>query len=456
MARDGGRKNKAVLTEGPIGRTLFRLTVPMTAGILAMVAFNLTDTFFVSRLGTEKLAALSFTFPVVVFFTRIAMGLGIGLSSVLSRAIGQGDWREVRRLTTDGLSLSLATVLVFVIAGLLTIDSVFGLLGAKGEILAHVKEYMKIWYWGLLFVVFPMVSNNAIRSTGDMKTPAAVMLIAVAVNLTLDPLLIFGIGPFPEMGLAGAALATVIARMTTFAVTFYIIVKRLKMFTFEKVSPGVIFGSWKRILFIAVPAAATRVIIPFGQGVLTGMISTFGPGAVAALGVAIKVELFVFAIVMALSSVLSPFTGQNWGAGRIDRMKKGISTSNRFVSLYGLGAAALLMLTARPIASLFTADEAVIADIVLYLRIVPAAYFMQGVLRLATEVLNVLGRPIHAAAIGVGQVFILIIPLAWIGRAVYDTTGIFAGIAVAYLLSGIAARWILAGQVRAVEARSAD
>jgi putative MATE family efflux protein len=455
-SKDGlsGRAGKAVLTEGPIGKTLFRLTVPMTMGILAMVAFNLTDTFFVSRLGTRHLAALSFSFPVILILTRFALGIGVGAASVVSRAIGMGDWKGVRRLTTDGLGLSLFFVAIFVVAGLFSIDRLFGALGAEGEILSLVREYMRIWYFGLIFVVVPMVSNNGIRATGDTKTPAMIMLVAVVVNTVLDPLLIFGIGPFPEMGLAGAALATLIARMVTFCVSFYVIYKKLKMVTFERPGFDEMIDSWKRILYIALPAAVTRIIVPVGQGVITGITAAYGTNAVAALGVAIRAEYFAFAVVMALSSVLAPFVGQNWGAGKFDRVRVAIRKSNRFAMIWGVGSFAVLALVARPVAGIFSKDPEVASNIVLYLRIVPLAYFFQMVLMLVTGTLNVLNKPFHAAAIGMGQVILLTIPLAFIGSALFGLKGVFMGITVAYLCSGIFAQVILWKQVGNVEAEA--
>lgn len=189
--------NRAILTEEPVGKTLTKLTWPMVIGILGMVTFNLADTFFVGRLGTLELAALSFTFPVVMVVSSLALGLGIGTSSVVSRAIGEGDEAKVKRLTTDSIILSFLVVGVFVVVGRLTIEPVFRMLGATPDILPLVKQYMQIWYPGMIFVVVPMVGNSAIRATGDTKTPSAIMLIAVTVNFIFDPLFIFGIGPFP-------------------------------------------------------------------------------------------------------------------------------------------------------------------------------------------------------------------------------------------------------------------
>ena len=449
---EGGRW-KAVLTEGPTGRTLLRLTVPMVAGILGMVAFNLTDTFFVGRLGTTELAALSFTFPMVLVLVRFTLGLGMGASALISRAVGRGDSHAVRRLTTDSLSLALLTVVIFVAVGFLTMDPVIRALGADAEILPLVKTYMSIWLAGLLFVFFPMISNNAIRANGDTKTPALIMLTAVCANIILDPLLIFGIGPFPRLGLAGAAVATVLTRAITFAVTFYIVHFRLRMLTFERVPFAEVLASWKRLLYIGLPAAATRVIVPIGIGVLTRMIAVSGPKAVAAFGVATKVDFFAMAVIFALSSVLGPFTGQNWGAARTGRVKKGISLSGRFAFFWGIGMFALLAAFAGPIASIFSSDPEVVSTIVLYIRTVAAAYCMYGVFVISSLVLNVLHRPIHSALLAAVQTFVFTVPMAWAGMNLAGIKGMFAGIGASYALAGFVAYLVLKRVLSRLEER---
>ncbi len=439
----GSERWEAVLTEGPAGRTLARLTVPMVAGIVGMVAFNLTDTFFVSRLGTTELAALTFTFPVVLVIMRFTMGLGIGASSLISRAVGRGDAGEVRRITTDSLALVLVLVVIFVTAGYPLMGPVFRAMGAEGEILRLVRTYMSIWVGGLLFVFFPLIANNAIRANGDTKIPAMIMLTAVCANVVLDYLLIFGVGPFPRLGLAGAALATVLARMITFALSVYIIHFRLGMLTFERISPREMFASWKRILYIGVPAASTRMIAPVGMGVLTSLMARAGPAGVAAYGVATRIEFFAIAVVFALSSVLNPFTGQNWGAARNDRVRRGISLSNRFAFAWGVAMFVLLAIFARRAAMIFSGDPGVVSTIVLYLRIVSASYCLFGVFVISSMVLNVLHRPLHAALLSIAQVFALTVPMAWVGMRIAGLEGLFIGVGVSYLLSGAAAWFVL-------------
>jgi len=434
---------KAILVDGPVGRILFRMTIPMIFGLLSLVAFNLVDTYFVGQLGTPELAALSFTFPVVLVIGSLALGLGAGSSAVISRAIGKGDNHKVQRLTTDSLVLAMLIVAVFVVLGLRTINPLFTLLGASSELIPLISDYMRIWYLGVIFVIIPMVGNHAIRATGDTKTPGLIMFFAALINVVLDPLLIFGLGPFPRLGLTGAALATLIARATTFFAAIWILYYREKMLTLELPSARDLRSSWTQILYIGLPSAGTRIIIPIAMGVVTRIVAAYGPAAVAGFGVSTRLEFFSLMVVLALSTVLGPFIGQNWAANRHDRLKLGVNYSNRFSMIWGIALFIFLATAARPIASIFSDDPEVISTIILYFWIVPISYGLQGVLQISTTALNFFHRPIHAAAILTIQMFVLYIPLAYLGSNYYGLKGIFSAIVLAYSISGIASHFVL-------------
>jgi len=425
------KTNKPQLTEGSVGRILIQLTIPMSVGIVGMVAFNLVDTFYVGRLGTLELAAMSFTFPVVLVVSSIARGLGVGTSAVVSRAIGRGDHERIKRLTTDSLSLSLIIVLCFVIAAYATIDPLFQLLGAKGEVLVRIKSYMSIWYFGMPFVVIPMVGNNAIRATGDMKTPTAIMFVAICVNLVLDPVLIFGLGPFPRMGLPGAALSTVIARAVTMMAAILVLGKREKMITLKQPHLREVFRTWKQVLFIGLPAAATFIIIPLSVGFITRLVSAYGASAVAGLGVANRIETFALTLIAALSNVLVPFVGQNSGAGKISRIEKSVRYSHLFSLGWGVLLFLIFLFLGKPIAGIFNKDPDVIGTTVLYLGIISLSYGCQGIVQLNSSIFNALRKPIHAAGLSLMRIICFLIPFAFLGSCLFGISGIFAAVAVA-------------------------
>ncbi|MBC8258065.1 MAG: MATE family efflux transporter [SAR324 cluster bacterium] len=434
---------KALLTKGTVGKTLVDLTIPMVLGMLGMVVFNLADTYFVGQLGKNELAAMSFTFPVIMIVGSIAMGMGIGTSALVSRAIGEGNQQKVKRLTTDSLILSLLVVMVFVVTGILTIDPVFRFLGANEEVLQLIREYMTIWYAGMIAIVIPMVGNNVIRATGDTKTPSNVMLIAAVTNIILDPLLIFGLGPFPKLELEGAAIATVCARTITLLVALWILYYRERLISFTIPKLKEMLHSWKQVLYIGIPMAGTNMLTSVASGLITKLIAFYGSAAVAAFGVASRIEGFALMLLMALGSALSPFVGQNLGAKKFDRVELSIKYSQLFSIGWGLAVLIILAITGKYLASIFSSDPEVISTVIIYFWIVPLGYGFQGVLKLVSTILNVLNKPLHSSILMLIQTFALYIPLAYLGTELIGLKGIFGAAALSYIISGISAYFLL-------------
>jgi len=414
------------------------MTIPMIFGMLGIVAFNLADTYFVGKLGTIPMAALTFTFPVVLVINSINHGLGIGASAVISHAVGEQDDVKVKRLSTDCLSLGILFSLIAVIIGELTIEPLFRALGADETIMPIIVEYMTIWYAGAPFIVIPMIGNNAIRALGDTKTPSIVMMVSAATNIILDPILIFGFGPFPELGVTGAAIATVISRGLTFCFAMYVLAIREKVITFNRVKIQVILESWKTILYIGVPNAIAKMIIPLGVGIITGLVATFGIEVVAGFGVATRVEFLALSVVMALSSVIPVFVGQNFGANKLKRIEKGVKMSEQFSILFGFLMYGLLFILARPISHLFTQEKIVSDTVVLYLRIVPLGYTFHGILQILNGALNALHQPIKASLLNLTQMLVVYIPLAVWSSKTFGIVGIFVSLVASYFI----ANWI--------------
>ena len=435
------------LISGPIGPTLFKLSAPMLIGILGMMAFNVVDIFFVGRLGTVPLAAITLTFPVVMVVGTFTLGLGVGAMAVISKGIGAGDRGSIRRHSTDSLSLAAVCVLVLTGIGLTTIDPLFRLLGASEAMLPYVKQYMDIWYPGMLFYIVPVVGNNIIRATGDTITPSAVMLTGVLVNAMLDPLFIFGWGPVPAMGIAGAAVATVIARGLTLALALWVLHFREHLLASPWPGINELLRSWKILLATGLPVAVSNAIIPIALGILTRIVTRFGEEAVAGFGVASRIEGFGMAVVYALSTGMSPFVGQNFGAGKIDRIAKGISLARMFSLAWGMLLAVIFWICARPVAAWFNDDPQVLESAVQYLWIVPFSLGLRSIHQIIWTSLNVLGRPWDSLILEFLLAFALWIPFAWIGALMYGTAGLYWGLTLANIIAGVIAYvwvdWVL-------------
>ena len=431
--------NKAKLLQGPVGKTLISLAMPMAFGIAAIILFTVVDTFYVGRLGAEQLAAMGFTFPISYIVMSIAMGLSVGTSSTIARAIGEGHQLRVQRLATDGLGLAFVIVTCFSLIGLTNLNTIFSMIGAKGEILELISDYMIPWCLGVGLLVIPMVGNGAIRATGDTKTPATIMVIAGIVNIVLDPFLIFGIGPFPRLELQGAALATVVSWGVTFTASLWILGKREGMIRLPIFDPKQTFDSWKQILHIGVPAAGANMMEPLSMAVITRMISEYGKEAVAAFGVGGRLEALSLIGIWALSMAMTPFVGQNFGAGNCDRVRAALRFGVRFSLVWGGVVFTVLYLLSGIIAPIFNDNKAVIASVILFLQIIPISYAMYGISTLVNSTFNALGKPLQASLVIILHLFVFVLPLAYLGSKVYGLKGIFVGIAVGNVAVGIIA-----------------
>src|SRR5690554_5868166 len=257
------------LTNGDVRGHLWRLGMPMALGVVAVMSIGLVDAWFLGQLGTAELTAISFTFPVTFAISSVAIGLGAGSSSVIARAIGIGDQHRVRRLATDSLGLAVLVVIVLSALGWLTSRSLFAAMGASDEVLELLMAYMNIWYFGMPFLVVPMVAGSLLRANGDARIPSLTMILSAVVNIILDPIMIFGFGPVPAMGMEGAAWATLVARAFSMVFTLSVLVFRERLIVFEKAAWEEVRSSWRRVVAVGVPASLANMINPFSQAILT-------------------------------------------------------------------------------------------------------------------------------------------------------------------------------------------
>ncbi len=428
-----------LLTSGPVGRHLTDMTVPVMFGIVMMMLQNFIDAWFVGQLGDRELAALSFTFPIIMTVTSVAIGLGAGTSSVVARAVGARNPRRARRLATDSLILSFLITFVIAVIGYLTIDPLFRLLGAPDSLLPLIRGYMSILYVGVPFIVVGMVGMASMRATGDTRLPSKLMVIASVANIALDPLLIFGLGPIPGLGLTGASLAAVIARASIFVGTVYLMRTRLDMLTFNEPDKSELFRSWRDILHVGIPAAATNAIVPIATGVITAMIAGYGTEAVAGFGVASRIEMLTLVMFYALSAIIGPFVGQNMSAGLADRIHRSLNLCVAFCLGSGLVIAALLAVLSSFLPGLFSDSDTVVSVARTYLLIAPLGYGAYGMVMVMNASFNGMGKPMPGVIISLARMAILYIPVALVARELFGLPGIFIAYTFANISAGVLA-----------------
>ncbi len=424
-------KQSVSFTDGPVGGQLSRMALPMVWGLLATMSFNAVDTFFVAQLGSQALAAMSFTFPVVMVVTSMAIGLGAGTSSVMARRLGLQDIVGSQQLAGDTLLLSLLLSLLVMALGWLTVEPLFLLLGAEPHLLPLIRQYMDVWYLNTPFVLMPMVMSAMMRATGNNNFAGNLMLVSALANVVLDPILIFGWGPVPRLEIAGAAWATVIVRSLTVLVSFYLVTRHLHLMSRPSRHWQGLKASWKAVMHIGLPAMGTNMIIPLAGAVTVALVAVHGVDAVAGFGVAMRIEPVVLIAFYAISGVVGPFLGQNMASQHQHRQNQLLQVLLRFCLLFGLVLALLLWLCGETVAGWFSDSSGVIAVAVAYLTIVPLSYGCYGLVMSVNASFNGLGYPLPAMLISFLRVLGLYLPLAFIGQWGWGLQGLFAASALA-------------------------
>ena len=446
MAEGEPSKSGRDLTRGRVDRHLLKLTIPMIWGIVAALSISMADAYFIGQLGIEPLAAISFTFPVVFTFTTLAIGLGAGASSVVSRAIGQNDRDQVRRLGTDAIILAIIIVVVFCVAGYLTIDPLFHLLGAEGQVFENIRAYMRIWYLGMPFLVVPMVANNLIRATGDAVVPSVIMSVSSIVNIGLDPLFIFGGYGIPALGVEGAAWASLCARAVAFFFSLAILIWREKLIAFVRPPMTELLASWRRVLSVGIPAAAGNMMNPIGIALVTSFLAGYGAESVAAFGAATRIEAFSAIPLLALSAAIGPIAGQNWGAHQIARVRLALRLAFGFCAVWAIVLGLSAYLGGSWLAHAFASDEGVAEKIASYLLIISTSLAGYGVIVVAAACCNAVGYPLRGVMIFGTRMVVLYVPLSWLASRWFDVTTVFWAMWLTNICAGVVA-WIVVFRV---------
>jgi len=427
----------ALLVKDRVFPTIVRMAVPMLAGTFAMNAYNLTDTWFVSRLGTNALAAMSFTFPVVMLLGFLMRGFGTGAMTVVAYALGRGKHQTAARITTHAAFLSSSLALCLMIAGILTMKPLFARLGAAGDVLILTQQYMWIWYLGLVIRVVQMMFADIIICTGNTRVVSFLMVAGTVVNFALNPMMVFGLWGCPKMGIQGSALATVISETCVLAGAGYFIHYRYRLILFASHSRIRIISSWRRILRLGIPTTLSAILTPLSAAVVIKIVSGFGHSAVAAIGVASRIEMFAFMIPMTVGMSLVPFVAQNYGARRFDRIKAVRKGAMLFAFIYGCIISVVFLFIARPLGALFSSDPEVVNILVRYIYITCFGYGLLEIHRYSGFCMTGIHKPTESVFLNSIRVFVLMIPLAYFGSKFFGISGICWGRLITDICSGV-------------------
>ena len=348
------------LTTDPISQLTWRIALPMSVGMFFNTMFNVVDTLCAGWLGTDALAALSLSFPVFFMIIAVGSGLSQGTTALMANALGAGDTAEARRVFAQSLVFAVIAGIVLSIAGWFAAPSLFRLLGAEGGYLRTVLTFMNVTLAGGVFYLLPMVMNSALSAQGDTRVYRNFLIAGFAANIALNPVLMWGLLGLPAMGVGGIALATVLVQIGG---VVYLGSRLLKMDLLRGLGRGDFRPApdvLRRIAGQAVPAALNMLTVALGVFVITWFVKHFGKEAVAASGIATRIEQIVLMPAIGLNAAVLSIVGQNHGAGLTHRVREAWKTNVKFGAGLMLFGGLLVWLLREPAMRLFTKDTAVI------------------------------------------------------------------------------------------------
>ena len=437
------------ILDGPVNRTLLGLSVPMIMAMVLVTGFGLVDMLYLGRFSREAMAAVALAFPFAYLIHAVAGALGQGATSLVSRLTGAGDDRSVRNLVWHVLLVIGALTLVLTPLGWWLARPVLARMGADPAVTADAVLYARIAYLAAGVGLVPMVLNAMFRGEGDTIFPFKVMAVALLLNVVLDPVFIFGLGPAPRLGVAGAAVTTA----TSFSVAALLVLRELRR-PDRRVRADRRAWSWRPSLLrdlgsVSAPAFVANLSMPLSAYLITDMLTAYGTDAIAAFGAGTRLLSFVFLPTLGISMSMMIMVGQNHGAGRRDRVREVTLLTLRHALTLMAALALPVILFPRWALGIFTDEPAVIESGYELARWVTVA-------RPMLSVVNITAFWFHAQGNGLMGMLpnftmrVLLEPLGvWLGLRLGALTGGWLGMAAADVVGGLLCAALLGWRLRA-------
>jgi putative MATE family efflux protein len=431
-------------TEGKLSRAILLLSIPAILEMVMESIFVIVDIFFVSKLGADAVATVGLTESLITIIYAIAIGLGTATTSIVSRRIGEKNPDAASVAAIQAILTGLAISMLIAIPGIMFAKDLLGVMGASSQIVNNMSGYARIMLGGNAVIMMLFIINAIFRSSGDAAVAMRVLWIGNIINIILDPCLIFGLGPFPQMGVMGAAVATTIGRGTAVLFQFYLLFYGKKRIQLSLKHFVIDFRIMLKILKLSIGSIGQSLISTSSWIALVRIISIFGSEVVAGYTIAIRIIGFTILPSWGISNATSTLVGQNLGAKKPERAERAVWVTG-WVNMIFLGFIGLiLVLFPEPFIRMFIDNENVIESGVLGLRIISIGYIAYGLGMVLVNSFNGAGDTATPLKINIFAFWLVEIPLAWLLaiQLGFEEEGVFIAIVVAETLMTITA-WLV-------------
>lgn len=426
--------HKATYTEGSVFGHISNLAIISAIGMFAIMIVDLVDMYFISILGIPSLAAaVGFAGLGLFLGASITIGISIAVSTVVAQALGEENEPRAQRFATHGLLYSLAWTIPITILTLVYAEELLSLIGASGETLTLAVNYFRIVGASLPILGLAIAANSLLRAVGAAKLSMWSTIIGGVVNAVIDPILIFGAG----LGLTGAAIASVISRITVAVIALYSVSKTHGLIVRPNWSE--LLADFKALSGIAMPSILTNLSGPVSAAFATSQMARFGTDAVAASSVIGRLTPVAFAGLYGLSGAVGPVASQNMGAKEYHRVRESLTASGKFVAAYVIPVTILMFLAQDLLISIFNLEGEASELLRFYATFVVGSYILFGLQLSANPMFTALRHPGFATLSNIIRDLVLAIPLIFLLSATFGSRGVLAGQALANALAGVLA-----------------
>ena len=411
---DASRPNP--LTEGPILTSLVRLSGPIVATNLLQTAYQWIDTIWVGRVGATAVAAVSLSFPIMFLLISLGIGLGIAGTVLVAQHKGRGDRSTVDHVAAQTMVAIVAASVVIMLVGYALTPQLIALMNPPSEIYPDAVAYLQVIFGGMVFLFAYFVFQSLMRGVGDVRTPFLLVLGTVIFNSVLDPFLILGWGPFPAMGVSGAALATIISQGIAAVIGLALLASgRYEIHVRWREHLRLDWPLIRRMFALGLPASVEQSTRALGLVAMTFLVASFDTTTVAAYGIGGRVLSFVIIPALGLAMATTTLVGQNVGAGKLDRAERITVLSGQigFVALSGVGV--LFFLLAEPTARLFIPNDPDVIDVTVeFLRVMALSFGFVGVQQVISGAFRGAGDTKAAMLLAIVLLWVLQFPMAFV------------------------------------------
>ena len=432
LVRESLRDNEVDFTRGPVGRALALLAIPMMLEMSMESVFAVVDIAFVSRLGTDAVAAVGITEALITVLYAVSIGLGMGITAMVSRRIGAGNPDGAAHVTGQGLWIGALVSLVVGILGAIHARDLLVLMGASPGVIVQGSGYTQVLLGGSASIVYLFLLNAAFRGAGDATVALRSLWLANGVNIVLDPCLIFGLGPFPEMGVTGAAVATTIGRSIGIVYQLYYLFAGRGRLAFGVRHLELRLRLLRRMLVISAGGIAQFLVATASWVAIMRIVALYGSAPVAAYTIALRMIEFALLPAWGLGNAAATLVGQNLGAGKPERAEMSAWRAARYNAVFLLIVGLLMFAFAPVVAGWFSSDPVVLEYGTNCLRILGLGYPMYAVGMIMVQSLNGAGDTGTPTVLNLISFWLVQIPLAyWLASgAGLGPNGVFVAIVV--------------------------